>query len=75
MDKKGCVMGVGDNGKVLIPVKEAEAFSAEPKNRDLVFIIESVSAKGYSLSPFIIFQGQRIRTTWIPKELDPLTKI
>jgi hypothetical protein len=34
MDEKGFAMGVGDNGKVLIPVEEVEAFSAEPGNRD-----------------------------------------
>lgn len=50
MDEKGCVMGVGDNGKVLIPVEEVEAFSAEPGNRDLVSIIESISAERYSRS-------------------------
>jgi hypothetical protein len=75
MDEKGFAMGVGDNGKVLIPVKEVEAFSAEPGNRDWVSVIESISAEGYSLPSFVIFQGQRIGTTWILKELNPLTKV
>jgi len=43
MDEKGIAMGVGDKVKVLVPRSEAQAFIAEPGNRDWVSIIECIS--------------------------------
>ena len=34
MDEKGCMKGIGDNTKVFVPRSEAEAFSAQPGNRE-----------------------------------------
>ena len=36
MDEKGCMKGIGDNAKVIIPKEECEAFSNQPGNRDWV---------------------------------------
>jgi hypothetical protein len=57
MDDKGYIKGIGNNTKVFVPRVEAEAFSAQPGNREWVSIIECISANGYILPPCIIFEG------------------
>ena len=47
MDEKGIAMGVGDKVKVLVPRSEAQAFIAEPGNRDWVSIIECILGSQY----------------------------
>lgn len=61
MDEKGCMKGIGDNTKVFVPRSEAEAFSAQPGNREWVSII--------ILPPFIIFEGKVIMDDWIPDSI------
>ena len=48
-------MGVGSSVKVVILVEEAQAFSAEPGNRDWVSVIEAISTSRQSLPAFVIF--------------------
>lgn len=69
MDEKGAMKGIGDASKVIVPRREIEAFSAQPGNRDWVSIIECISAAGYVLPPFVIFEGVRIQQSWIPDEI------
>ncbi|KXX82291.1 Pogo transposable element with ZNF domain [Madurella mycetomatis] len=69
MDEKGCMKGIGDNQEVIISRSEA-AISIQPCNREWVSIIECISACGYILPPFIIFEGQRIQHAWIPDKVD-----
>jgi hypothetical protein len=70
MDEKGCMRGIGENVKVLVPRSEAEAFSIQPGNREWVSIIECISATGYILPPLFIFQGQRIQEDWVNTTID-----
>lgn len=55
MDEKGCMKGIGDNTRVIVPRRDLEAQSTQPGNRDWVSIIECVSANNYLLPPFVIF--------------------
>jgi hypothetical protein len=75
MDEKGCMKGIGDNQKVIVPRREGETFSTQPGNREWVSIIECISALGYLLPPFVIFEGSRIQHAWIPDDLDGDTVI
>ena len=51
--------------KVLIPRSEANAFVAEPGNREWVSIIEFISRCGqYRPPPYFIFQGKQIQSAW-----------
>ena len=75
MDEKGIAMGVGDKVKVLVPRLEAQAFIAEPGNRDWVSIIECISGGQYRLPPYLIFQGKQVQRSWILPELDHETVI
>ena len=65
MDEKGCMRGIGENVKVLVPRSEAEAFSIQPGNREWVSIIECIGIIGFILPPLFIFQGQRIQEDWV----------
>jgi hypothetical protein len=60
MDEKGFIIGLINSVKVIVPVKEAQAFVTQPNNRDWTLVIECISANGYSLPTFVIFEGQRI---------------
>jgi hypothetical protein len=71
MDEKGCIKGIGDNHKVIVPRDSLEPTVVQPGNREWVSIIECISANNYVLPPFVIFQGKRIQQAWIPKDLDP----
>ena len=55
MDEKGFAMGVGSSVKVVILVKEAQAFSTKPRNRDQVLVIKAISISRQSLPAFVIF--------------------
>ncbi len=70
MDEKGFMKGIGDDPKVIIPVNEEEAWSNQPGNREWVSIICCISANGYSLPSFFIFQGQRIQHSWLDAQVD-----
>lgn len=71
MDEKGCMKGMGDNTVVIVPRRKLEVPSSiQPGNREWVSIIECISANGYVLPPFIIFEGVRIQQSWIPDSLD-----
>lgn len=75
MDEKGCMKGVGENVKVLVPRSEAYAFSAQPGNREWVSIIECISTHSYILPPFIIFEGKRIQDDWTDNSIGKQTVI
>jgi DDE superfamily endonuclease/helix-turn-helix, Psq domain len=75
MDEKGCMKGVGENVKVLVSRSDAEAFSAQPGNREWVSIIECIGGTGYTLPPFIIFEGKRIQLDWTDALVDKRTVI
>lgn len=70
MDEKGCMKGIGDRSKVIVPRYCKEAFSTQPGNCDWVSIVECISAHGFVLPPFVIFQGQRIQSSWVNDRVD-----
>lgn len=75
MDEKGIMKSIGNNAEVIISRRDKEAFSNHPGNRQWVSIIECIGMNGYLLPPFIIFQGQRIRESWIDNALSKEIRI
>jgi hypothetical protein len=73
MDEKGCMKGIGERAKVILPKSEAQAYSNQPGNRDWVSIIECVNTTGFVLPPFIIFQGKKILQGWAGEVQDKRT--
>lgn len=61
---KGIQLGVGDKIKALVDRDQKVVQKIESGNRDLVTIIECISATGVALHPSVIFQGQRRDLRW-----------
>jgi hypothetical protein len=70
MDEKGCVLGLSERAKVLIPAKSHVAYKQQPGNRESVTIIECVNGAGEVIPPFIIWSAKEHRNNWIPLSLD-----
>jgi hypothetical protein len=45
-------------------------YKSEPGRQEWATVIECISADGVAIPPLIIFKGETLSTTWIPKNLD-----
>lgn len=61
---KGIQLGVGDKIPALVDRDQKVVQKIESGNRDLVTIIECISAEGAALHPSVVFQGQRRDLRW-----------
>ena len=66
MDKKGCMLGVAKNIKVLVPSNATTQFIQQPGTQESVTIIKCVSGKGQYLLPFIIWAAKTHCNNWHP---------
>lgn len=57
-------MGVGRKVAALVDRNQRDVYSVEDGNRELVTVIEAVSADGETLPPSVIFQGLRGDAEW-----------
>jgi hypothetical protein len=71
MDEKGVQLGIGAKVAAIIDRDQAAVYSVEDGNRELVTIIEAVSANGTALIPSVIFQGVRRNLEWGRPENNP----
>ena len=71
MDEKGVQLGIGAKIAAIIDREQSSVYSVEDGNRELVTIIEAVSATGAALIPSIIFQGVRRNPEWGRPENNP----
>lgn len=71
MDEKGVQLGIGAKVAAIVDRDQATVYSVEDGNRELVTIIEAVSANGTVLFPSVIFQGARRNPEWGRPENNP----
>lgn len=71
MDEKGVQLGIGAKVVAIVDRDQATVYSIEDGNRELVTIIEAVSADGRTLIPSVIFQGVRRNPEWGRPENNP----
>jgi hypothetical protein len=64
MDEKGIQMGVGKRSLVLVDRDQKLVQQLEDGDRELVTVIEAVSADGFALLPSVIFKGKRRDLAW-----------
>ncbi|KAH7921046.1 CENP-B protein, partial [Leucogyrophana mollusca] len=64
MDEKGIQLGIGKRTLVLVDRDQKTVQHLENGDRELVTIIECVSADGDALRPSIIFKGKRRNLAW-----------
>lgn len=66
MDETGIMMGYQKRALVVVPRATATRYMAQPGSRKWVSILETVSACGQVLPPFVIFQGAQHQLQWYP---------
>ena len=71
MDEKGVQLGIGVKVAAIIDRDQSSVYSIEDGNRELVTVIEAVSANGVALIPSVIFQGVRRNLEWGRPENNP----
>ena len=64
MDEKGIQLGVGKKIAAFVDRDQKDVYSVEDGNRELVTIVEAISADGFALPPSVIYQGQRRNLEW-----------
>jgi hypothetical protein len=70
MDESGARVGYPAGEHITIPIDVKELYTASPKNRKSVTIIETTIADGKEpLLPFVVTPGKRIMDNWVAAEL------
>ncbi len=64
MDEKGIQLGIGSRVAAFVDRDQKNVYSVEDGNRELVTIIETISADGFALKPSVIYQGARRDLEW-----------
>jgi hypothetical protein len=61
---QGIQLDIADKTRVLVDRDQKVVRKIESGNRELVTIIEAISADGSALHPSVVFQGQRRDLRW-----------
>lgn len=64
MDEKGIQLGVGKKIVVIVDHDQKMAYNIENGDREIVTMIECISADGTALPPLAIFQGKHTNLVW-----------
>jgi hypothetical protein len=64
MDEKGIQLGIGQRVKAFIDCDQTDVYSVEDGNCELVTMVETISADGWSMHPSTIYQGMRWDLEW-----------
>ena len=65
MDESGLELGLNSNTTVLTESTKKRAFVSTPINREWVTSIETVSARGSTTEPVILFKGKYVMESWL----------
>jgi hypothetical protein len=71
MDEKGCQLGGGRKArrkKYLFGRSSKGRYRTQDANLELVTIVETVSADGFLVKPYVIFKGKRVQKSWVMAE-------
>lgn len=64
MDEKGILLGVGKRTAAFVDRDQKTLYQVEDGNRELVTVIECISADGEALDPCVIYKGARRDLAW-----------
>ncbi|KFY68309.1 hypothetical protein V496_01174, partial [Pseudogymnoascus sp. VKM F-4515 (FW-2607)] len=70
MDETGFQIGIPGGEKVIVPRGVTELYTASPKNRTSITIIEAISAGGVTIPPLLIVPGKVHMESWYHRSLD-----
>ena len=65
MDETGFQMGQTNKDFVILDSGNSSTWRQQPGSKELITVIECVSATGRSLPPTILFKGKQHQTNWI----------
>jgi DDE superfamily endonuclease len=65
----GCSIGTTQTSNVVVDTAVSNAYEAQPGRQEWVTVIECVSVTGEKIPPYIIFKGQNLMTSWLPRTL------
>ena len=69
IDETGFSIGTVENARVIVDSNVRTKYQAQPGRQEWVTAVECVCADGSSIAPLIIFKGEKVLSSWIPKEL------
>src|SRR5436305_1663021 len=70
MDETGFSIGTMQASCVIINKNLRTQLQAAPGRQEWISIVECVSMNGTAIPPLIIFKGERLSNSWIPKNVD-----
>jgi hypothetical protein len=65
----GASIGTAQTSNVVVDTSVSNAYEAQPGRQEWLTVIECVSAAGEKITPYIIFKGQNLMSSWLPKPM------
>jgi hypothetical protein len=65
----GFGVGTSQTSFVVVDSRLRRKYQAEPGRQEWVTVVECVCADGDLIPPLVIFKGENLSTSWIPREL------
>jgi hypothetical protein len=66
MDESGFSIGTINARRVIVNTQIGQRYQANPGRQEWVSVVECISMDGSSISPMIIFKGEKLLSNWIP---------
>jgi hypothetical protein len=66
MDEKGCILGISEKARVLIPSSSRVKYIKQAGDRESVTVIECIRSSGVAIPPFVIWKAHTHRDNWVP---------
>ena len=64
MDESGFQIGMGKHQKVITRDASKLLYSGSSTNRELITMIESISAGGENIPPMVVLRGKKLQECW-----------
>src|SRR5579859_4274623 len=68
-DESGFSIGTIQASRVIINSDVGSRFQAQPGRQEWVTVMECICADGTSISPLVIFKGESLSSSWVPRVL------
>ena len=66
---EGSSIGVCNGINVVVDIEQKQTYMAQPGRQEWVTVIECISASGNAIPPYVIFKGEHLVSTWLPRPL------
>ena len=66
----GFLIGTNQTRFIVVDSHLRRKYQAEPGRQEWVTVVECISADGNLIPPLVIFKGEDLMTSWIPREVE-----